>query len=174
MKSFLVYLAGPITGLSYGAATNWRQRATVELAGLSGGRIETLSPMRHKEYLAPADKTADLTKIADSYEGSILSSQRGIFYRDKLDCTRADLVLVNLLGAERVSIGTVMEIAWANGRDIPLVLVMPMGSVHEHSMLREACGFRTPSFDEALLTTFKILMPDDWRAMSAQAVKAAA
>lgn len=168
MRSFLVYLAGPITGLTYGAATDWRGRAALELADLSGGRIETLSPMRHKEYLAATGKAGD-TPLADSYEDTILSSQRGIFYRDRFDCQRADLVLVNMLGSERVSIGTVMEIAWANANNIPIVLAMAAGNVHEHSMLREACGFRTASFDEALLTTFKILMPDDWRKMARDA-----
>lgn len=160
MKSFLVYLAGPITGLSFTGATDWRRTAAIELGRRSIGRIETLSPMRHKDYLA------GVTSIADSYEGSVLSSQRGIFYRDKLDCSRSDLVIVNMIGAERVSIGTVMEIAWANARDIPIVLAMEDGNLHEHSMLREACGFRVGSVDEAIDVATRILLPDDWRSMA--------
>lgn len=160
MKSFLVYLAGPITGLSFGGATDWRRDAAIAIARGSTGRVETLSPMRHKDYLAGVEK------IADSYEGSVLSSQRGIFYRDRLDCTRADLVLVNMIGATRVSIGTVMEIAWANAREIPIVLVMEDGNLHEHSMLREACGFRVQTMAEAIDVTLRILMPDDWREMA--------
>jgi hypothetical protein len=34
--------------------------------------------------------------------------------RDRFDATRCDVLLVNLLGAERVSIGTMMEVAWAD------------------------------------------------------------
>lgn len=161
MKSFLVYLAGPITGLSYEGSTDWRAHAYQALNRMSYGRIETLSPMRHKEYLRGTGP------ILDTYENTVLSSQRGIFYRDKLDCTRADLVLVNMLGATRVSIGTVMEIAWANARDIPIVLVMEdegalngESNIHEHSMLREACGFRIASLSEAYRTVAKILLPD--------------
>jgi len=160
VKSFLVYLAGPITGLSFVGATDWRRDAAIAIGERSEGRVETLSPMRHKDYLSGVEK------IADSYEGSVLSSQRGIFYRDRLDCTRADLVLVNMLGASRVFIGTVMEIAWANAREIPIVLVMEDGNLHEHSMLREACGFRVQTMPEAIDVALRILMPDDWRQMA--------
>lgn len=154
MRSFLVYAAGPITGLSYEGATDWRVTAATRLMSLSAGRIEVLDPMRHKDYLA------DQTNLADSYDEHVLSSQRGIYGRDRLDCMRADALLVNLIGAERVSIGTVMEIAWADSKKIPIVLAMERkGNVHEHSMLREACYWRHDSLDAAIATTYRLLMP---------------
>lgn len=155
MRSFLVYLAGPITGLSYDGAVDWRRHASRTLRFGSDGRIETLSPMRHKEELAGRKE------ILHSYEDNVLSSRRGIFYRDRLDCTRSDLVLVNMIGATRVSVGTVMEIAWAHIASIPVVLAMEPGDPHHtHPMLEEACGFHVHSLDEALETTIRILMPD--------------
>lgn len=153
-NSFLVYLAGPITGQSYAGATDWRTSATDMLHLLSKGDIRCLDPMRNKAYLN------NELNIGDHYDEHIMSSQRGIFGRDRFDCMRADLVLVNMLGATRVSIGTVMEIAWANSRNIPVVLAMEKeGNPHEHAMLREACYWRTDDLPDAVLTVAKILCP---------------
>lgn len=151
------YLAGAITGLSYNGCTDWRQEA---IAYLEKYGVQGLSPLRGKEYLK------DETSISDNYDNhekklyATMSGQRGIYARDKFDCERADLVLVNLLGAQRVSIGTVMEIAWAAGAKKPIVLVMEAeGNIHEHSMLREACAFRVETLAEALHVTTAILAP---------------
>jgi hypothetical protein len=78
--------------------------------------------------------------------------------RDRFDATRCDVLLVNLLGAERVSIGTVMEIAWADLRRTPIVAVMEEGNVHEHGMVNEAIGFRVTTLDEALNIIKSILI----------------
>jgi len=72
--------------------------------------------------------------------------------RDFFDCNRADVVVVNLLGATRVSIGTVMEIAWAYQRHTPTVVIMERDStvnVHEHPMIAEATGFRVETMEQA-------------------------
>ncbi len=156
----LVYLAGPITGLSYAGCTDWREEAITHLGKFG---IQGLSPLRGKEYLQ------NEKSISDNYDEGLdgqskliatMSGQRGIYARDKFDCERADLVLVNMLGAQRVSIGTVMEIAWASGVGTPIVLVMEeQGNIHEHSMLREACAFRVDNLKDALHVTTAILAP---------------
>jgi len=141
MKSqYLIYLAGAITGQSYQGCTDWRQYVMDNLHKDLVG----LSPMRHKDYLL------EEVQVADIYEDSVLSCQRGIFARDHWDCHRCDAVLVNLVGTERVSIGTVMEIAWAHAYKKPIVLVMEEGNIHEHAMIREACPFRVNTIDEAI------------------------
>ncbi|GAG68694.1 unnamed protein product [marine sediment metagenome] len=128
-NDFIVYLAGPISGCSYDGCTDWREYVMRALPdGITG-----LSPMRSKQYLIGE------TTVADQYDAKVLSTQRGIFARDSWDCRRCDAILVNLLGAEKVSIGTVMEIAWAHAFNKPVVLVMEEeDNLHEHSMLREA------------------------------------
>ena len=149
----LVYLAGPITGLSFDQTIDWRQTAIDHLKQFG---IQGLSPLRSKDYLLGQ------TTVADSYEDKVLSSQRGIYARDRFDCHRADAVLVNLLGAKRVSIGTVMEIAWAAQNNTPVVLVIEKeGNIHEHSMLREACPFRVDNLDDALFVITALLAPTD-------------
>lgn len=154
MTQHRVYLAGGITGLSFKEASEWRDHARERLWDFSGGRIVAYDPLRFKDYLA------DETELADTYARNIMSSQRSIYARDRLDVSRSDLVLVNLLNAPRVSIGTVMEIAWADAWDIPCVLVMSdQGDPHDHAMIREACHWRVNDLDEALILTHRILMP---------------
>lgn len=122
-----VYLAGPITGLTYDGATEWRDKVKEELWKYD---VKGLSPMRGKAYLSAEDK------IADSYSDKTMSSITAINLRDRNDVKTSDAILVNLLGAKTVSIGTVMEIAWAIAYDIPCVIVMEKtGNIHEHGML---------------------------------------
>jgi nucleoside 2-deoxyribosyltransferase len=101
--------------------------------------------MRKKEYLGQE------TNIGDHYPDTVLSCQRGITTRDRWDAMRCDALFVNLLGATRVSIGTVMEIAWADAKRIPIVLVMEKeGNLHDHAMLREVVGFRVENLDDGV------------------------
>lgn len=146
----LVYLAGPITGVSYGATTNWREHVAAEI----DPQIQTLSPMRHKEYLAGE------TSIASAYEQHPMSSAKGITSRDRFDCMRADAVLVNLLGASKVSIGTVMEVAWADSARKQIVLVIAKDDqVHLHPMLTESCGYIVDNLEEAISIVERVLLP---------------
>lgn len=150
MNKPTIYLAGPITGTTYGECTDWRDYVTTELEP----DIISFSPMRHKSYLSGE------TQIGDSYEHTVLSSQRGIFARDSYDCSRVDALFVNLLGATRVSIGTVMEIAWGWSYRKPIILIMEdAGNIHEHSMLREACPFRVRTVEEGIHTIKALLLP---------------
>lgn len=158
-----VYLGGPITGLSYVGCTDWREDA---IEALSKHNIQGLSPLRGKDYLANeksiSDNYNDGVRSNESLGrlASVMSSQRGIYARDFFDCHRADALIVNLLGAERVSIGTVMEIAWAASNQTPIILIMEKeGNIHEHSMLREACAFRVETLEDALHVCVATLAP---------------
>lgn len=142
-----VYLAGPITGCTYDGCTDWRNyaKANLAVAGIVG-----LDPMRAKDYLAKE------TTLGNNYAHP-LSCPRGIMTRDHWDCTRCDVLLVNLRGAKTISIGTVMEIAWAWDNGIPIVCVMEAGNPHEHAMIQEAIGFRAYCLDEGLAIAKAIL-----------------
>ena len=153
----LVYLAGPITGLSYEGCTDWRQTAIDHLKQFG---IQGLSPLRGKDYLKSVVNIEDNYDTHENDLAQVLSGQRGIYARDRFDCHRADAVLVNMLGAKRVSIGTVMEIAWAAQNNTPVVLIMEKeGNIHEHSMLREACPFRVDNLEDALYVLTSLLAP---------------
>jgi nucleoside 2-deoxyribosyltransferase len=148
-----VYLAGPIAGLDYAGATDWRRQVAAEL---QEDGIEAYSPMRAKEYLRHIESFAkDCTPYG---AGNVLSSNRGITTRDRWDATRCDLLFVNLLHAKSVSIGTVIEIAWADLLRIPIVCAMEKENPHEHGMILEMIGFRLPTLIEAVDIAKAILL----------------
>lgn len=150
-----VYLAGPITGLTYCGAADWREaiRADLQAAG-----IKAFSPMRAKQYLASLAGPISGTGEEYAHLGA-LSLPRGVMTRDRFDATRCDVLLVNLLGAKQVSIGSVMEIAMADIVRTPIVCVIEeKGNVHEHMMLNEAIGFRVSSLSEAVHIVKAILL----------------
>lgn len=149
----IVYCAGPITGLTLKGCTDWRVHAKAELANAG---INGVSPMRGKDYLA---KIGKISGTGEEYAHlGVLSTPRAVMTRDRFDATRCDVLLVNLLGAERVSIGTVMEIAWADACRTPIVCAIePEGNCHEHMMIREALGFRVQTLKEALHVVKTIL-----------------
>lgn len=147
---YVCYLAGPITGCSFDNASDWRE----DVKGKLDPSIAGMSPLRGKKYLAQE------SNILHSYEGIALSSAKGITARDFNDCRRSDAVLVNFLGAETVSIGTVMEIAWAKAFNIPTVLVMEEDSVHNHAMIRESVGFIVDTLEEGVHIINSLLIPD--------------
>ncbi len=141
----LVYLAGPIEGLSYNGAVNWRNNVIKELKeyGVTG-----LSPMRAKDFLKNEPKLVD--KMSDH----VLASDAGITTRDMWDVRRCDAVLFNLLDAEKVSIGTMIEYGWASAFNKPIITVMEDSNVkrnvHEHIMIRRLSGYRVKSIEEGI------------------------
>lgn len=144
-----IYLAGPITGLSYDTVTDWRQHVINTFP-----EYDCYSPMRMAESLK------DETSIADEYPDSFLSNQRAVLARNFNDCKNCDLVMVNLLGAKKVSIGTVMEISFAYALGTPIMLIMEKeNNLHNHCMIREACPFVTDDLELALQGIRSILSP---------------
>ncbi len=149
--SNLVYLAGPITGLNFAGATDWREHVKGRLKPANA-----LSPMRGKDYLKSLEK---ISGTGEEYAHlGVLSLPRGVMTRDRYDATRCDVLFVNLLGAKTVSVGTVMEIAWADLSRIPIVCAMEKtGNPHEHMMIAEALGYRVETLDEAIHITRSLL-----------------
>lgn len=148
-----LYLAGPITGLTFDDATDWREGVRQELEPLG---VQCLSPLRHKVYFR--DTTDLLT--ATGYDELPLSCPRGLTTRDRWDTQRADVVLVNLLCAERPSIGTMIELGWADSRRIPIVIAMEKTNCHQHAMVREVAGYVLGDLDTALEVVKALLVPE--------------
>jgi nucleoside 2-deoxyribosyltransferase len=109
--------------------------------------------MRGKDYLLNAG-----VLHSGTYDG-VLTTGKAIMRRDFFDCTRSTAVLVNLLGAERISMGTVMEMGWCYQAQIPTVVVMEKNNIHRHVMVDEACTYVVESLEEAI-QTMKVLLND--------------
>lgn len=142
-----VYLAGPIAGLSYDGATNWRDYACKQLGpGISG-----ISPLRSKLYLK------GVADLSGTFDEEPLSTGKAITRRDHWDCVHSDLVLANVKGAQKVSMGTVMEMAWAYDHKKLLIVVMENGNIHTNPMVMDAATYIVDDLDKGLWIANSIL-----------------
>lgn len=149
MLKHRVYLSGPMAGVTYEHALAWRSLAQQ----LLGPEIECYSPLRFKEYCAGRtfDNTTQYTEP--------LSRQKVMFERDFRDTIKADALLVNLLGATAVSIGTTMEIAWAKAFQIPVIVAMePQGNPHVSPLLLESCTCVVDTLEGAVKAVREFLL----------------
>ena len=156
-----VYLSGPITGLSYGdAAEGWRAAFTKMLpAGL-----QALSPMRGKEAL---EGYTELSSVC--YPDLVIASPAGIVARDRNDVMTCDAVVCVLTGAKRVSIGTMIELGWADAFRKPIILVMEkaivskidgvvkQANIHEHAFVSQLAAYRVETLEEAAILLAHLL-----------------
>lgn len=147
-----VYLSGPITGLDYqNARFGWRQEVA-EALYFASSDIKVLSPMRHEAHLA------EIGTIDTHYPEHFFSKAKVIVEKDRLDIKRSDIILVNVLGAKRVSIGTVSEIAMAYEQGKQIVLVMEdEGNPHEHPFVTELVSLRLNNLDDAVAAIKSLL-----------------
>lgn len=151
----LIYLAGPIAGLTYGESVDWREKIIYGLPD----HIRTISPMRGMKHLE--ELTAGKPLGTESYDMYPMSTGKAINHRDYWDVQRCDVMFVNLLGATKVSIGTVMEIAWARAFGKPVILVMEdEGNVHEHVMLTFPASYRVNNLKMAV-NIMNVICSDD-------------
>lgn len=151
-----VYLAGPITGLTYDAAAlGWRQRFKGLLSPDSG--IECFSPMRAKSFLAAKGE------LTGSYNDHPLGTQAGILCRDHNDVFTCDLMVACFLEADgNISLGTAMEFGWAHAYRKPIIMVANADDPHRrHPMLAHAAGYVVDSLEAAASLVQFILLPGE-------------
>ena len=147
MPKKALFLAGPLTGISYGNAVDWRKYVESKLPP----DVIAFSALRGKTYVARE------TVLKDSYPEHLLSTPQGTITRDRYDVSRCDALFVNFLKADRVSIGTIMEMAWADAWRIPIILVMENGNIHDHAFVRQVAAFITADLDEAIQTAVDVV-----------------
>lgn len=147
-----VYLAGPIAGLSWEAATAWRIRAKKQL---NANGIEAYSPLRGREF--EALKGTRRIQSAHNAPHGILRTSRGVTTSDRFTLAWCDLVVLNLLYTSKVSIGSMVEIGWADANRIPLVVAMVEGNIHDHPFVRECAGYIVEDVDDAIDVAVTVL-----------------
>lgn len=152
-----VYLSGPMTGVAYDEAETWRDqiqdvsRRKLHRLDRDPGLVDFFSPLRGEASLAE-------TPIIGDEADYVFRRKEDMVIRDYWDTVNADIVIVNLLGATRVSIGTMIEVAWAWDHRIPMIFIMEdRGCLHDHPMVRAMRTFRVESFDAAVDALFVLL-----------------
>jgi nucleoside 2-deoxyribosyltransferase len=141
-----VYLSGPMSGLTVDEANDWRQQVSKKLqeSGIRG-----INPMRGVKSSGP------MTNFGDGSFG--LHGNMGIVSRDRFDVINSSVVLVNLLNSKKVSIGTVMEVGWADAHRIPIVVAMEPNNIHDHVMIRGIATYIAPTLEQAIDLTVLML-----------------
>lgn len=142
-----IYLAGPIRGLTYGEATDWREYAA---ARLEDAGHTTMSPMRGKEYLKAYGPLNGGENGDGSYPAFPLSTAQGLFRRDIFDVMMCDAVLANLEQATNVSIGTAMEIQRGYDLGKYVVSVVTPNTTHDHAFIAQASSLTVPKLEDAI------------------------
>ncbi len=145
----IVYLCGPMVGLTYDESNAWRMKAD---NFLGDHWIETLSPLRH---LKPEDFDGVFT--AEQYQ-TVMCSDRSITARDRLDVQRCDLMLANFEGVNRASMGSAIELGWADAYRKPVVGVITLGETpFDHPMIRDIVSWPCVTLDLALEVVVQVL-----------------
>lgn len=125
-----VYLAGPITGLTYeDARFGWRKEYA---DGLKKDGIKVLSPMRHEGHLAEIKGP-----LQNEYTSHLFSHGKMIVAKDYLDIEVCDLMVARFIGATKPSLGTVGEIGYAKRAGKTIVVVMENDNLHHHPFVTE-------------------------------------
>lgn len=154
MNKPIVYLSGPMAGLSVEEANVWRNAVRQHLEP----DILCLSPLRGMDRLQGTIQP--VYDVRDTSLGMGAKTSEMALTRDFLDTKRSDLILVNLLGASRVSVGTVMEIAWAYALQIPIIVAMEKDNVHRHCLIDESINVLVSSVDDLWKAARSLLLPD--------------
>ena len=105
---------------------------------------EVISPLRGKELLFNDDE------ILGTEYANVRLTSKAITTRDRFDVMRTDLIVVNFLGINRVSIGTVLEIGWADMLRKPVLVIMGKGNIHQHGMIKEIAGWVVDDYSLAI------------------------
>lgn len=160
-----IYLAGPITGLSYGEARHgWREEfdAILYKMGPAFRHIKCRSPMRAKQHLETLEEIG-ATGDQPEYD-HFISKGRAIVERDRNDVRTSDAVVFNFLGASVASVGSCIEIGWADAFRVPTVLIIEdyariLKNPHEHLMVDGICGYRVNNLQDAAFAVANMLTP---------------
>ena len=162
----LVYLSGPIAGLSYKKSISWRVAADKMLREGSDGRVVGLSPMRGKEMLRLKRKITSIHDYAD-----VNCSSRAVTQRDRNDTMNLASLMLVYWGEmyDRPSVGTLIEFGWADAARIPVIQATgprprkdsPAGrllyATVNHLIVNGIAGWTVETLDEAVLIALQIL-----------------
>lgn len=135
-------MAGPITGRNLEEANDWRGNVVEHLnnAGIRGVSPLRCEPIRGETYdIGNADPR--------------FGTARAIASKNFLDVQTCDITLVYLpkeLNDKKLSLGTIVELAWAHALRKPTILVSDDPLITEHPVMQANASWVVPSLDEAI------------------------
>lgn len=154
----MIYLAGPITGLTYDEARyGWRTDFVKQLSGMGVEHISCNSPMRGKEFL----KDHGVLSSGHDYPENAMATPEGITTRDYNDVRECSLMVACYLeSGNRPSLGTAAEFGYCWALQKPIIAVGPEDEVNiRHLMLKRMAGYRVDTLEEAAIIAAHLLTP---------------
>jgi nucleoside 2-deoxyribosyltransferase len=141
-----IYLAGPMSGLTWRQALAWRKVVEAELSS----RWRLINPVRAQVPEERMDDIIPCPTQKNRKKVDLWVTATGVTAQDEFFIDQSDWILAHFLGAEIVSIGTVWEMGygWANNKKI--ITVLEPESIHDHGFVRRRSHVFTPSLDEAI------------------------
>ena len=142
MTKNTIYVAGSISGMSYEEAQDYFKTTSHILTNMG---YDVLSPMIGKTHLRTE------IKLREKDYTHPVSTNHAIFGRDKWMVEQSDIVLCNLSNSgDRVSIGSMMELAWASMLNKHVIVIMQKDNIHRHAFVLEAADIVFTSLNEGL------------------------
>ena len=136
-----IYLARPISGESFDDVVGYYTALSNELSSIG---YDVLYPMVGKGELR-----TEIKFKSEGY-GNPESTNHAIVARDNWMVSMADLVFIDLVGASRVSIGCMCELAWAYQQRKHIVLVLEDGNIHDHAFVLEQASIVYREYKQAM------------------------
>ena len=152
--SKMIYLAGPITGLTHDEARDgWRR----EFAALMPEHIHCNSPMRGKGML----KNFGILTSGEDYPDNAMTTPQGITSRDFNDVRTCDAMIACFLESNgKLSGGTFMEYGFAHALQKPIIGIGPADDPNlQHLMAQRVLGWRVDGLEEAANIVSLLLTP---------------
>ncbi len=136
-----IYIASPISGLTSEEVFNYYDDTERKLRQFG---FKTQSPMTAKNYLR-----GEMLMNPSGYEQPA-STGHSIYKRDKWMLKNSDVVFVNLLNSDVISIGCMFELAWADMLGKHVVVVCDGKKPYDHAFINGAADVVFTSLDDAL------------------------
>jgi len=127
-----IYCAHPISGQTWEQVMEYYTDIESDLSGIG---YEVLHPMIGKDALR--NEVGEKFKPAD-YRSTPVASNHAIFTRDMWMTSQCDVFYLNLLDCSNISIGCMMELAWAAQLRKHVIVVMQHDNIHRHAFVLEA------------------------------------
>ena len=136
-----VYLAGSIAGCNKGEANDWRR---LMIDRLSDHNIKGISPLRCEPLIGERyGMGSDDPRFGDA---------RAIASKNFMDVQSCDMTLCYMpreLNVRRLSVGTLIELAWAHAIRKPTILVTDYEFLIEHPVVQANASWILPTLTDA-------------------------
>ncbi len=148
-----IYLGGPVAGLTFEEAHNWRYRVEEEIVGYNDG-----VPV-HSEFGVRWPVLTGIKAGSGDIYGTTGKYDKLTVDHDRWAVQNSDIILMNFTGATRASIGCSVEFGWADSARKPIITILPTWETlpaketvnpHTHAFITELSSVIVEDLDEAM------------------------